>query len=106
MHIVVFVTAPEKKEARLIARALVEKKLAACVNIVDNIESVFRWEGKLDCAKETLLVIKTRKQKLAAVTALVRSLHSYKVPEVIALPVNGGYSKYLRWIDDSLRNRV
>jgi len=105
MHIVVFVTASGKKEAEKIARALLTKKLAACVNMVGNIKSVFRWEGKIDSAQEVLLVIKSRKEKLAAITRLVKSLHSYQVPEVIALPVVGGYAPYLRWIDGTLRKR-
>lgn len=103
MHIVILVTASSKKEARKIASALVKNKLAACVNIVGNIESVFRWQGKVEAAKEALLVIKSQKAKLQATIKLVRSLHSYDVPEVIALPIVGGYKRYLEWIDGSLR---
>ena len=106
MHIAVFITAPNKKEARKIARALIEKKLAACVNIIENIESVFRWEGKIDTAKEAMLVIKSKKTALAAIIKLVKSLHSYQVPEIIALPVAGGDAPYLRWIDEFVRNGV
>jgi len=106
MYVVILVTASNKKEAHKIARSLVEKKLAACVNIIENIESVFRWEGKIDTAKEFLLVIKSKKTSLAAIIKLVKSLHSYQVPEIIAFPIVGGYGPFLRWIDESVRIRV
>ncbi len=102
MYIVVLVTAGNKKEAKSIAEALIKNKLAACVNIIDNIKSLFWWQGKIDSAQELLLVIKSKKSKLTAVIKLVKSLHSYSVPEIIALPIAGGEKKYLEWIDDSL----
>jgi len=103
MHIVIFVTASNKKEAKNIARALIKNRLAACVNIVDKIESVFRWQGKTESAKETLLVIKSSRSKLSKIITSVRSKHSYQVPEIIALPILAGYQPYLKWIDDSIR---
>lgn len=103
MHIVIFITAANKKEARRIADKLIKEKLAACVNIVDGIESVFRWQGKVEAGKEVLLIAKSRKAKLNAVIKAVKSAHSYQVPEIIALPVIGGYTPYLNWIDESLR---
>lgn len=103
MYIVVFVTASGKKEAEKIAGKLIKKKLSACVNIVDKIESLFRWQGKVDRAKETLLIIKSRKDKLTGIIKTVKSLHSYQVPEIIAMPISGGYKPYLEWIDESLR---
>lgn len=103
MYVVIFVTTSSKKEAQRIASVLIKDKLAACVNIIGNIESVFWWQGKVEAAKEELLVIKSKKAKLPAIIKLVRSLHSYDVPEVIALPVVGGYKRYLEWIDGSLR---
>ena len=106
MHVVILVTASSKKEALRIARVLVEKKLAACVNIIENIESVFRWEGKIDIAKEAMLVIKSKKTALEAIIKLVKSLHSYQVPEIIAIRIVGGNVPYLRWINESVRNRV
>lgn len=102
MHVVIFITAPNKKEGTKIARALLEKKLAACVNIVEKIESFFWWEGKIDRSKEVFLIVKSRKEKLAPLVKLVKSLHSYEVPEIIALPIVAGEKKYLRWIDASL----
>ena len=103
MHIVVFVTASNKKEAVRIAEELVTKKLAACVNIIDKIESLFWWQGKVDRAKEALLIIKSKKEKLAKIIKTVKALHSYEVPEIIALPISGGYKPYLGWINDTVR---
>lgn len=102
MYIILFITASNKKEAKHIAQALIKSKLAACVNVIDKIGSLFWWQGKVDRAKETLLVIKSRKEKLAKIIKLVRSIHSYQVPEIIALPIIGGYKPYLRWIDESI----
>lgn len=101
MHIVIFITTSGKKEARRVATGIIKNKLAACVNIVDKIESFFWWQGKIDNAKEVLLIVKSNKQKLNKIIRLVKSLHSYDVPEIIALPVTGGYKPYLRWIDES-----
>lgn len=102
MHIIIFITASHKKEAKKIAQALVGRRLCACVNIIDKVESLFTWQGKSDKAKELLLIVKTKKNKLRRIIGLVRSLHSYSVPEIIALPIIGGYEPYLRWIDDSV----
>lgn len=100
---VIFVTCANLKEARRIAKGLLEKKLAACVSITSPVESFFWWEGKIDHAEEVLLIIKSKKTKLPALMQLVKSLHSYQVPEIIALPVTQGYRPYLRWIDASVR---
>lgn len=102
MHIVVFVTASNKKEAVKIARGLIEKKLAACVNIIEKIESFFRWKGKVERSSETLLVIKSQKKMLNKIIRHVKSAHSYEVPEIIALPITGADKNYLRWIDESV----
>ena len=102
MRVVILVTASSKEEARKIANKLVSDKLAACVNIIDGVESLFWWEGKVDCASESLLVIKSKKEKLKSIIKAVRSVHSYTVPEIIALPIVSGDKPYLRWIDESL----
>jgi periplasmic divalent cation tolerance protein len=102
MYTIIFITASSKKEAQVIAKALLKNKLVACVNIIDRIESLFWWQGKIDQAKETILVVKSRKEKLEKIIKRVRSLHSYEVPEIIALPLIGGYKPYLDWIDESL----
>lgn len=103
MYIVIFVTCPNIKEAKQISQALVKHKLAACVNIVHRIESFFWWKAKVDSAKEVLLIIKSKKTKLNQIIKAVKSRHSYEVPEIIALPVIGGYKPYLDWINDSIR---
>ena len=103
MYVVVLVTAKDKKEARRISVQLIKAKLAACVNIVDKVDSIFFWAGKIDQAKESLLMIKSKKEKLARIIKLVKSLHSYEVPEIIAIPIIAGDKPYLRWIDAALR---
>jgi periplasmic divalent cation tolerance protein len=103
MYIVVFVSASNKKEAGKIAAGLIKAKLAACVNIAGKLGSLFFWEGKIQKAEEFLLIIKTKKEKLAKLIKLVKSLHSYTVPEIIAIPVISGDKPYLRWIDAVLR---
>ncbi|MFC1804576.1 divalent-cation tolerance protein CutA [Candidatus Omnitrophota bacterium] len=101
--VVILVTCPNKKQARDIARALVESRLAACVNIAASVESIFRWQGKVTKANEALLIIKTKESKLAHLTRMIKNMHKYEVPEIIALPVTAGYKPYLAWIDESLR---
>ena len=100
MHIVVLVTASSKEEADKIAQGLLEEKLAACVNIVEGMESRFWWQGKIDSAKEFLLIIKTRKTLFNKLAKKVQSLHSYTVPEIIAIPIISGSKAYLDWIND------
>ena len=103
MYIVVFVTVSSIKEARKISAALIKQKLAACVNIINGVNSVFWWQGKVDSSKELLLIVKTRKALFKKVEKVVKTLHSYKVPEIIALPIFCGSRQYLRWINDSVR---
>jgi periplasmic divalent cation tolerance protein len=104
--IVVLVTCGSAKEARRIARALVEQRLAACVNILQApVQSVYRWKGRVESAKEVLLVIKSARERFVALQRAVRSLHSYDVPEIIALPIAAGSRDYLTWISDSVRPR-
>lgn len=100
MHIVVLVTASSKEEANKIAQGLLEEKLAACVNILEGLESRFWWQGKIDSAKEALLIIKTRKALFNKLAKKVKSLHSYTVPEIIAFPIISGSKAYLDWIND------
>jgi periplasmic divalent cation tolerance protein len=101
--IVVLVTCGSLKGTRTIARALVERKLAACVNLLPApVESVYRWKGKIESAKEFLLIIKTTRKRFAAVQAEVHRHHSYEVPEIIALPIAIGSQDYLDWIAESV----
>jgi periplasmic divalent cation tolerance protein len=100
--IAVLSTASNKEEALRIARRIVGEKLAACVNVVDNIHSIYWWEGKVEESSEALLVIKTRVEVLDKLIDLIRRVHSYSVPEIIALPIISGYSEYLEWLDQCL----
>jgi periplasmic divalent cation tolerance protein len=102
-HIVVFTTAGSKEEANKLSRGLVEEKLAYCVNTVPSIQSTYFWEGKLCVDEELLLVIKTQESKFTAVESWVRKNHSYKIPELIALPIVKGSADYLKCIDDWTR---
>jgi periplasmic divalent cation tolerance protein len=96
--IVILVTAGSEAEAEMIAKAVVEEQIAACVNILSPMRSVYRWEGKVTDDREWLLLIKTRAERFAAVETRVKALHSYQVPEVIALPIMAGTEEYLRWL--------
>ncbi len=96
-------TAANKKEANKIASVLIKEKLAACVNIIEGVRSLFRWQGKIDMAQEALLVIKSRKTLMNRLIKKVKSLHSYEVPEIIALPIICGDKKYLEWLDESTK---
>jgi len=101
--VVVLVTCGSAKEARRIARAVVEQKLAACVNVLDaRVESVYRWKGKVESAKEFLLLIKTSRRRLPALQKKIQQLHSYDVPEIVALPIVAGSRRYLAWVNDSV----
>jgi len=96
--IVAFVTCGSEEEALKIANALVEARLAACVNVVAPIRSIYRWEGKIWDEKEWLLIIKTEKHRFDALEKKVKSLHSYSVPEIICLPITEGSAPYLNWL--------
>ena len=101
--VVILVTTSTEAEAHKIAELLLTKRKAACVNIVPRVDSSFWWQGKLDSAQESLLIIKTKASLLHEVIELVKSAHSYQVPEIIALPIIGGSEDYLKWIDDEVK---
>ena len=102
---VVLVTCSTPAEAQRIARAVVNTRLAACVNILPGaVQSIYRWKGKIESARERLLLIKTSRKRLAKLQAAVERLHSYDVPEFIAIPIAMGSSGYLSWIEESLRD--
>ena len=100
--VLVLTTAGSEAEAREIANELVERRLAACVNIVPRIQSVYRWEGKVETAEEFLLIIKTTRARGADVQAAIRELHSYDLPECIVISMEGGSAEYLNWIGESV----
>jgi len=99
--IVVLVTAGSAEDAARIGRALVEERLAACVNVLGPIRSIYRWQGAVEEADEQLLLVKARAADLDAVETRVRALHGYELPEVLALPVRGGSAAYLTWLVDA-----
>jgi periplasmic divalent cation tolerance protein len=102
--IVVLVTCASEGQARRIARALVERKLAACGNVLQApVLSIYRWKRKVESAKEALLILKTTRRRFAAVERAIRQLHTYDVPEIIAVPIATGSRAYLDWISESVR---
>lgn len=102
-HIIVYVTCASKGEAERIGKSLLGEKLIACANIVGGVHSLFWWKGKIDSAKESLIIAKTAKKNFAKLIKRVRQLHSYEVPEIIAVPIEAGDRDYLRWIGDSVK---
>jgi periplasmic divalent cation tolerance protein len=100
--LLVLTTAGSEAEASKIALALVERHLAGCVNIVPRIRSVYRWQGKVEQAEECLLVIKTGNAREGQVRTAIRELHSYDLPECIAIPIESGSAEYLEWLADSV----
>lgn len=97
-HAVVLITASSAEEGARIARALVEERLAACVNVVPQVRSFYRWQGKLEDDSEALLIAKTRRALAERIAVRVRELHSYTLPETIALPIAAGSERYLAWL--------
>ena len=100
--IVVFMTAADAEEAGRLADALVEKRLAACVQILPEIESVYRWQGKVERQREVLLIAKTVSSKFEELEKEVRVLHSYETPEIVAVPLLAGSNPYLAWLETSV----
>ena len=101
----VLVTCANEEQGASIARSLVGERLAACVNLVDGIRSIYRWRDKLEDDRETLLLVKTRTQLLARLERRVRELHTYEVPEVVALSLTGGSKPYLDWLFEATAAR-
>ncbi|HNV70555.1 MAG TPA: divalent-cation tolerance protein CutA [Candidatus Ozemobacteraceae bacterium] len=96
---IVLVTVPDKKLGENIAAELIRLRLAACVNIIPGITSIYEWEGKVETGSEILLIIKTRVEAFDALRRIVQALHPYQVPEIISVPVEMGLQKYLDWVD-------
>ena len=102
-HVLILTTLPADHEAGAFAQALVDAHLAACVNLLPVMESVYRWEGRVQRDRERQLILKTSRDRVAALWARVRELHPYDVPEFIVLPIVDGNDAYLQWIGDSTR---
>ena len=102
-HVVFFITCAHYNEADKIANELLTGKLVACANILLHSESIFWWQKKINRASEIIIIAKTAQSKINAVIKKVKALHSYKVPEIIALPIIAGSADYLDWIDSSVK---
>ncbi len=100
-YIVVLISASSQKEALRIKEALLFQRLAGCINLVKGIDSFFWWKGKVETSREVLLLVKTRESNFQKVAALVKKLHSYQTPEIIALPITAGYQPYLAWLEEA-----
>jgi len=105
-YILVLITVPNREEAEAIAEALIQERWAACVNILPSIHSIFFWQGKIQREGELLLFAKSRRDLFPSLAARVKELHSYTVPEIIALPILEGSLEYLRWVQESTQERV
>ena len=101
-HVLILITVGSLEEAYKIAQALVEGMLAACVNVVPSITSVYRWQDEVQHDSEVLLIVKSRRDVFEHLTRCVKELHSYETPEIIALPIVTGDADYLRWLDSSV----
>jgi periplasmic divalent cation tolerance protein len=96
--IFVYVTCKDRTEALNVGKAVVEDRLAACANIIDGMDSIYWWQGELQVEKEAILIMKSRRDLFAELTAKVKSVHSYEVPCVVALPIEAGNEDYLNWL--------
>ncbi|MGD0281715.1 MAG: divalent-cation tolerance protein CutA [Dissulfurispiraceae bacterium] len=98
--IVIYITAPNEEMGAKLARTLVEERLAGCVNIIKPVRSIYRWQENIEDDTEVLMIVKTQKNLFASLNSRVKELHSYSVPEVIAVPVVDGSEEYLKWLEE------
>lgn len=98
--LMVYCTFPDPETAQRVARALVEERLAACVNVLPGVQSVYRWEGKVDTAAETLAVMKTTGEAYDRLETRIRELHPYEVPEIVAVPAEKAEAAYAKWVGE------
>jgi periplasmic divalent cation tolerance protein len=101
--VMLYITASNTKEAKTIGTALVKERLAACANIIDRIQSVYRWKGKLEKSAESLLILKTKQALAKKAISRIKALHSYECPCITAFPIAGGNPAFLKWISDETR---
>lgn len=105
MHQIIFCTCPNQESAEGIAEHLISQKLAACVNIIAGITSVYEWEGNIESSQEYLLFIKSHRDKYNAIEEAIKNLHPYELPEIIAVPIDRGLPEYLQWINTCLSTK-
>jgi periplasmic divalent cation tolerance protein len=104
-HVVVLVTAPDLKTARRLGRATLDARVVACVNLVPRIESHYWWQGRIESGAEVLMILKTTRRSLNRLAQVVKNLHPYETPEIVALPVTAGSRRYLAWLDAALARK-
>lgn len=105
MHQIILCTCPNLKTAEQIAGHLISHKLAACVNIIPGITSIYEWQGKIESTQEHLLIIKSHSEKFCLIEQQIKALHPYELPELIAVPIERGLPEYLQWIDTCLSTK-
>lgn len=105
-HVIVFITGSTFSGAKKISRALVQEKLAACCNIIKGITSIYAWEDKVEETQECMIIVKTRAKLFGRLEGVVKKMHSYTLPEIIAVPITQGLEDYLSWINESTRLKV
>lgn len=103
MYQLILCTCPNQNSAEIIAKYLVSKHLAACVNIMPSLTSIYEWQGEIETAQEHLLIIKSQQQQFTAIEAAIKVIHPYQIPEIIAVAIEQGSAEYLKWIDSCLR---
>ncbi len=103
MYNIVLVTASSVKEAEQIAQTLLQRRLAACINIIPEVHSIFWWEEKIEHCDETLMIIKSKGEVFDELVESVRAIHSYKTPEILAVPIQHGFTEYLAWIAEVVK---
>jgi len=104
--IIAYVTTKDREQAMAIGRALVEERLAACVNVIDNMTSIYRWEGELNTDSEAALIAKTSSDNFEALAERVKQLHTYTCPCVVSIPITGGSAEYLEWLAGQVAKKV
>jgi periplasmic divalent cation tolerance protein len=101
--IFVYTTCKNKEEAILIGRSLVEAKLAGCVNVIDQMTSIYQWEGKLEINEEVILIAKTNESLFDEISSLIKSVHSYSIPCILSIPIESGNKDYTQWLESGLK---
>jgi len=101
----VYITVSSREEAVMIGERLVEEELAACVNVINGIFSIYRWQGKIEKAEETAMIVKTVQSLVSPLSDRVKDLHSYDCPCIVSLPIDGGNQEFLAWIEDQFNNK-
>lgn len=103
MYVLIYITTSGAEEARRIGKRMVKERLAACANVIEKVHSLYWWKGKLEESSEAVLLLKTKKDKIKKIIAMVKKLHSYENPAIVAFPILEGSEEYLKWIEGEIR---